>query len=120
MATADNFASALSKILEDYKNGIITDTDQLTRKMAQKGVKELKSASGRFGGGGYAKSWKSKIEKSRLSTKATLYNEKSGLPHLLENPHAKRNGGRTTGNPHIAPVEQELVEEYTKAVEGVI
>jgi len=118
---ADAFASAVAKVLEQYKDGVIEDTDKLTKKMAQTGVKELKSASGRFGGSGaYANGWTSKVEKSRLSTKATIYNQKAGLPHLLENGHAKRGGGRVAGRTHIAPIEEKLVKEFTKAIEEAV
>ena len=119
--TADGFAAALQKILEDYKDGVIVDTEELTKKFAQKGTKELKSASGIFGGGGdYARGWKNKFEKKRLGSGAIIYNEKPGLPHLLENGHAKRGGGRVAGRTHIAPVEEKLVDEFTKAIEGAV
>lgn len=118
---AADFAAAMAKILEQYKDGLIADTTQLTKKFAQQGAKELRSASGIFGGsGGYAKGWKSKVETNRLGASAVIYNEKPGLPHLLENGHAKRNGGRVGGRTHIAPVEEKLVEEFTKAVEKAI
>ena len=121
MATTDNFTLAINKILEEYKDDLVKDTDTLVRKLGQKGAKELKSASGIFGGSGaYAQGWKSKYEKKRLGATATLYNEKSGLPHLLENGHAKRNGGRVAGRTHIAPVEERLVKEFEKAVKDAI
>ena len=121
MATTDKFASEISKILEQYKDDIVKDTDTLVKKMGQKGAKELKSASGIFGGtGDYAKGWKSKVTKSRFGATATIYNEKPGLPHLLENGHAKRGGGRVAGRTHIAPVEQKLIEEFEKAVKEAI
>lgn len=119
MATADNFAAAVQKILEDYKDGIIVGTDELVKKLSQKGAKQVKSNSN-FGTGAYAKGWKSKVEKTRLSTTGIIYNEKSGLPHLLENGHALRNGGRVAGRTHIAPVEEELVKEFEQAVKDLI
>lgn len=118
---AVDFAAAVAKILDQYKDGIIADTKQLTKKFAQQGAKELKSASGIFGGtGAYAKGWKTKVETNRFGASAVIYNEKPGLPHLLENGHAKRGGGRVPGRTHIAPVEEKLVKEFTKAVENAI
>ena len=122
MATSvDKFALSINKILEDYKDGVIEDTAQLTKKFAQQGAKELRSASGVFGGtGAYPKGWKAKVENSRLGTSAVIYNEKAGLPHLLENGHAKRGGGRVSGRTHISPVEEKLVNDFIKAVEKAV
>ena len=36
------------------------------------------------------------------------------LPHLLEDGHATRNGGRTKAQPHIRPIE----EKYSKKFEN--
>lgn len=117
--SADGFAAAIAKVLDDYKKGIIEGTEDLAKKMAQKGAKELQSAS-QFNTGNYAKGWTSTMEKGILIDTAVIYNKTAGLPHLLENGHAKRRGGRVAGRTHIAPVEEELVEEFTKAVEGLI
>lgn len=117
----DNFSAAIQKLLDEYQNDVTKDVNQLAKKFAQKGAKEVKSASSIFGGSGkYAAGWTSKYEESRLSAQGIIYNKVAGLPHLLENGHAKRTGGRVAGRTHIAPVEQKLVEEFTKAVEGAI
>ena len=116
----DRFAEALEKILKDYHEDVNKDINQLAKKFGQKGAKEVKSASGQFGGR-YAGGCTSKYEEGRLSSMATIYNGKvPGLPHLLENGHAKRNGGRVAGRSHIAPVEKTLIDEFTKAVESAI
>ena len=121
MATASNFAASIQKILDEYQNDIVKDTGKLVKKLGQKGAKAVKSASGQFGGtGNYAQGWTSQYEETRLSKSATIYNKTAGLPHLLENGHALRNGGRVAGRTHIAPVEQELIQEFTKAIEGIV
>lgn len=117
---ATDLATAVAKILQQYEDGIITDVAQLTKKFGQQGAKELKAASGIFGGGGYSGGWTSKLQTNRLGATAIIYNQKPGLPHLLEKGHAKRGGGRVSGRTHIAPVEEKLVQEFTKAVEGII
>ena len=121
MATtsADGFAAALQKILKEYQEDVSKNVNDLAKKFTQKGVKEVKSASGQFGGTGkYASGWTSKFETGRLSSQGIIYNGKvPGLPHLLEKGHAKRGGGRVAGREHIAPVEQTLIEEFQKAVE---
>lgn len=121
MATtsADGFAAALQKILKEYQEDVSKNVNDLAKKFTQKGVKEIKSASGQFGGTGkYTSGWTSKFETGRLSSQGIIYNGKvPGLPHLLEKGHAKRGGGRVAGREHIAPVEQTLIEEFQKAVE---
>lgn len=122
MASVDKFAATLSKLLQEYEADTTKNIKELAKKFAQKGAKEVKSASGQFGGSGkYASGWTSKYEEGRLSAQGIIYNSKTpGLPHLLENGHAKRGGGRVGGRTHIAPVEEKLIEEFTKAVEGAI
>lgn len=117
--TVDGFSAALQKILKEYQEDVSKNVNDLAKKFTQKGVKEVKSASGQFGGtGNYASGWTSKFESGRLSSQGIIYNGKvPGLPHLLENGHATRNGGRVAGRAHIAPVEEKLAEEFTKAVE---
>ena len=119
--TADNFAEACQKILEEYQDDLVKDTGKLVKKLAQKGAQAVKSGSSVFGGSGkYASGWTSQYEESRLSKTATIYNKTPGLPHLLENGHAKRNGGRVAGRTHIAPVEEAVSNELYNAIEGII
>lgn len=42
------------------------------------------------------------------------------LSHLLENGHALRDGGRTTGTHFIQKASDPIIEQYLKAVEEVI
>lgn len=118
--TVDTLAADIQKILDEYGEDVTKLTKETVKKVAQKGVQALKSNSGMFGGSGkYASGWTSKAEEGRISTKATLYNAKvPGLPHLLENGHAKRGGGRVSGRTHIAPVEDELERIFTQELEA--
>jgi hypothetical protein len=104
------------KILSEYQKDVKEEMDEAIKKVAKAGAKKVRENSGVFGGTGkYANGWTSKVENGRLSAKGTIYNAKvPGLPHLLENGHAKRGGGRVPGRVHIAPVEKELEELFTR------
>ena len=62
-------------------------------------------------------------EESTISIGVTVYSPSHYmLAHLLENGHAKRNGGRVTGERHIGPAEEhakeQLIGDIEKALKG--
>ena len=117
--TVDNLQSAVDSILKEYGEEVTENMDEIVKRVGKAGVQALKNESKtKFGGTGkYARGWSSQVEKLRYGTIVTIYNRTAGLPHLLENGHAKRNGGRVSGTPHIAPVEERLVQEFTEGIE---
>ena len=120
---ADRLEASINKILEKYADDIKSNLNAITKEFAKKGASAIRQdARAKFGGTGeYASGWTTRYEEGRHSAQGVIYNKKvPGLPHLLEKPHAKRGGGRTTGNPHIAPVEEQISREYEKAVEKSI
>lgn len=121
-STVDTLAADIQKILDSYDGDVTRLTKETVRKIGTKGVQALKSSSGVFGGSGkYAAGWSSKVEENRLGAKATLHNSKvPGLPHLLENGHAKRGGGRVPGRVHIKPVEDELEKAFVQDLERTL
>lgn len=119
----DRLSAEINKILTEYGEEVQQNVDEAAAKVTKAGVRAIRSnASGTFGGSGkYAKGWTSKFEKGRMSSQGIIYNGAvPGLPHLLEHGHANRNGGRTAGRPHIAPVEQKLIEDFEKKVKAAI
>lgn len=119
--TADNLGEAIAEILEEYGDEVQKDMDDVVKDVGKAGVKAIKSASGVFGGTGkYRKGWTSQTETERYGSTVTIYNRTPGLPHLLENGHAKRGGGRVPGKTHIAPVEQELVKQFEEQIEKAV
>lgn len=119
----DAFAATVNKILAEYGDSVKENLDVIVKDVAKAGVKQLKAASrGAVGGTGkYASGWTSQVQTGRFSTQGTLYNGAvPGLPHLLEHGHALRNGGRASGfvaaHPHIAEVEQKLIDEFESKV----
>jgi len=119
--SADAFSSAISKVLAEYSDNVKENLGEITKALAKRGAKEVKAkAKTTFGGTGkYANGWTSRYEAGRFSAQGTIYNSAApGLPHLLENGHAKRGGGRTPGRVHIAPVEQEIVKQFENEVKS--
>lgn len=117
----DALASSISKILQEYGEDVTQRLDDVTQKLAKQGQKALRAeSSGKFNGTRYAKGWTTTLEKNNLGITAVLHNKTPGLPHLLENDHAVRGGGRYSGRTHIAPVEEQLVNALLEAVQNDI
>lgn len=116
--TIDQFASSIHDILEKYGDEINENMDEAVKAVSRKGAQAVKSAaSSTFNGNKYASGWTSKTETGRTSSQGTIYNKTvPGLPHLLENGHAMRGGGRVAGRPHIKPVEEKIIQEFEQEV----
>lgn len=111
--TVEQFSTAINEILKEYDNELTMTLDDVIRKVANKGAQALRGSSMSVIGGRYSRGWGYTLEKGRLNTKATLWHKTApGLPHLLENGHAKVNGGRVPGRPHIAPVEETIERDF--------
>lgn len=97
---------------------VIPDLSKEAAKMVRKNAPRR---SGK-GGGEYARTWTSKVEKGRMQTTATVYAKAPGykLAHLLEFGHANRDGGRTAAIVHIKPVEDWVIEEAEKRIAKAI
>lgn len=117
----EKLSDTIKEILDEYADEVNDNLEEVTKKVVQEGAKAVRAnARNTFkthSDRPYAKSWRTKIETDRFSTVGTIYSTKPGLPHLLENGHAKRGGGRVPGRPHIAPVEQKLIEDFEHKIE---
>lgn len=116
----DKLTQEVDKILSEYGSDVQGNLNTIVGQMSKKGAQTLRQQSkNTFGGTGkYAKGWTSTVETGRVSAQGTIYNKSPGLPHLLENGHALRGGGRTPGRPHIKPVEEALVREFESKVKS--
>lgn len=116
----DMLTQEVDKILYEYGGDVQGNLNTIVGQMSKKGAQTLRQQSkNTFGGTGkYAKGWTSTVETGRVSAQGTIYNKTPGLPHLLENGHALRGGGRTPGRPHIKPVEEALVREFESKVKS--
>lgn len=116
MASIDSFVDEITKALVEYTTEVEEGLEDAKEKSAKDGAKTLKATSPeRYGK--YAKGWRAKKDgKAWVIHNATRYQ----LAHLLEKGHAKRGGGRVSGQAHIAPVEEQVIKQYEREVEKVI
>ena len=118
---ADMFASTVQKLLDDYVTAdVVPAMYETIDEVSKEAVKELKAKSPRGATKRYYKGWTRAVDKGRMTTEATIYG-KSGtyqIAHLLENGHAKRNGGRWEPQKHpIAEVDEWVEKEvYDRVV----
>ncbi len=110
----------INDILNDYSIEIQEEMTEEAQRVAKQGVSELKNKSPKRTGS-YRKGWRVKTTKGRGFVNCIIHNATDyQLTHLLEKPHATRNGGKTTPKVHISPVATECVEEYETNVERII
>lgn len=111
-ALSNEIAKALSQYTKEIEQGL----EQKKEEISKEAVEELKATSPKYKGS-YAKGWKVK----KVGTARVVYNSTDyQLTHLLENSHALRNGGRSTPQPHIGPVEERTVEKFIAETERMI
>lgn len=125
IVSIDELETAINDILKDYGESVNEGTAKAVEFTARQGAREARAASGAtFGGSGkYAKGWRSKVFKTRLSAEGVIYNASApGLAHLLEHGHAKIVGGReypgdpVKGRVHLAPVQDKMDELIMKTL----
>lgn len=109
------------KELSQYSQEVADGIKKKVNEVADKMVKRLKQTSPKDTGK-YAKGWKKKVEfENNEDIRVRVYNStKPQLTHLLENGHAKQNGGRVNGKPHIGPAEQEAEKKLTNGIKVVV
>ncbi|MED4052938.1 HK97 gp10 family phage protein [Niallia taxi] len=116
MVSINQLNNEIMRQLNIYTNEVkekIIDTQQ---ELGKEAVKELKSNSPKDTGD-YRKGWRLKKDKDKV----IVHNKTNyQLTHLLEKGHANRDGGRTTPQVHIDPVEERVVAEFISRVESDI
>lgn len=117
----DELADAVMKELDEYADVIDADMRKAVTKAGQTVRKDI-SANAPKRHGDYAKSWATKkTRQTSRSLEVTVYSRnRYQLAHLLEHGHAKRNGGRTRAQVHIAPAEEkgicQLEEDIIRSI----
>ena len=108
------------KELKAYSDEVAEGIKKAVNDVAKETVRTLKTTSPRDTGK-YARGWTFKVEfESPEDIRVRISNRtKWQLTHLLENGHAKVNGGRVDGKPHIRLAEQ-AADKLVGAVKVVI
>lgn len=102
------------KELETFRETEVKEMKNIIDDVTKDTVKELKAISPKKKGK-YAKGWKKKLRyENSMKKKNVIHNTVHQLTHLLEKGHAKRNGGRVEGKPHISVAEQHAEEYITR------
>lgn len=117
----DGLAQAIAAELAAYDQNVTDGLKKEVRQVAKEMVDQLKQTSPRDSGE-YASGWREKTEfESAEDIRERVYNaKKPQLSHLLEHGHAKQNGGRVNGKPHIRPAEQAAEKKLTNGVKVVV
>lgn len=111
---------AIKDILNEYSSDVQEGITEAAFKVAENGKNKLKVTSPKKTGK-YSKGWRVNKKSGNGYVHATIYNATDWqLTHLLEKPHALRNGKKSKPIVHIEPVEQECIQNYKKDVEQVI
>lgn len=112
----------IEKALENYKDDISAEVEEVANKVGKEAVNELKQTSPRGARKEYCKGWKLKKDKRGKNLYTIKIHNKTDyqLTHLLEFGHATRNGSRTKAQPHIRPVEQKYSKEFEKELKQKI
>ena len=108
----------IKDILGEYSKDLEDTLYEQARHIAKDGVQELKRTSpinkrNTANKGRYRRGWRMDIEKGFGTVEAVIHNATDyQLTHLLEKPHLKRNGGITTPQVHIKPVEEQCIKDF--------
>lgn len=132
IVSIDDFESAVKSILDEYGDKARDGLKDSIKEQGKETKKAIQEASPKRSGA-YKKGWSVKNEETRLGAKATVYNKKAGMPHLLEHGHTVRNGKTIGANKkhfvspspaggHIKPaedaVEEQLIKKIKEKLEG--
>ena len=117
VCSIDNFGDVLADALSQFSDEETHKVKNIVTESAKNCAKDLRKTSPKKTGK-YAKGWTAhKDSETNLDVTYTIHNKaKPSLTHLLENGHAKQNGGRVEAIPHIAPAEQKMEEDIDSKI----
>lgn len=113
----DGMADAIINELSSWSREVVDALKEECTNVADDAAKQLRDISPKRRGA-YARDWASKVTyQDWQDIRVTVYNKRHyQLTHLLENGHAKVNGGRVSGIPHISIAEDAAAKELEEKV----
>lgn len=109
-------ADEIVRYTSEYVKSIEEDSLAEAKKLGQQGLKRLKQTSP-SATGSYKRGWRlTKVKNTYVLHNKTDYQ----LTHLINKPHLQRDGKMSTPNPHMLPIEQDLINEYVRTVIGIV
>ncbi len=120
MTDINGLADAIMDAMQEYTTEVEEAIPNIVDNTADNLVKEIQSSAPKRTGT-YAKGWtvrklgehtRSKEGYAKLICNPKRYS----IAHLAEYGHAKRNGGRVAGKPHIRPACDKLLPEFQKQI----
>lgn len=117
----DDLATEIMDGLMKYKDLATEDMKKAVRKAGTQVKKDIQANAPKKTGA-YSKSWTVKTTKETTeSLELTVCSpRKYQMAHLLEKGHAKRGGGRTKAQPHIAPAEEAAIKQLESDIEKAL
>ena len=121
MIKVDQLAKEVMDGLEEYAglaDNVVKKEVQAAGKVAMTQIEQTAPRKT----GRYAKSWAVKKTKETANALEVTVHSRNRymLTHLLENGHAKRDGGRVAAIPHIAPAEEAAVQSLERNIETAL
>lgn len=116
----EGLANEIMKNLTEYSQEVTDGIKKAEDETAKECRDNLKQDSPKKSGF-YAGSWRVTVAYERTMEKRTvIHNKEYRLTHLLENGHAKRNGGRTKAYPHIKKNQEKANADFERRVREVL
>ena len=113
----EDFEKKLGKTISLYAENVTEEIKQAAKKIAKESVQKLRITSPKRTGR-YSRSWKDAVVfENPNEIRVEIYNTQHQLTHLLENGHAKRNGGRISPRVHIKPVEEFANKKFEQSIQ---
>lgn len=124
MTDIKDLADAVMDAMLEYTDEVEQAIPEIIDSTADAMVKEIR-ATAPIRSGKYAKGWTARQlgESTRSKegyAKLVCNPKRYSIAHLVEYGHAKRDGGRVAGKPHIRPACDRLLPELEKQIEEAV